>query len=96
MRRSTDSSLSPQRDDAPHGPGSRPESSVRIVPRAVRSAHHRVAPGVLVVLIVLVLLLALGVLGAVIKGLLWLTAIAAVLFIVAAIVGYVKFRGSRT
>ncbi len=96
MRRSTDSSLSPQRDDAPHGPDSRPGSVGRAGRRVIRSAHRRVAPGVTIVLIVLVLLLAFGILGAVIEGLLWLTAIAALLFIAGAIVGYVKFRGSRT
>lgn len=43
-------------------------------------------------LVILVLLAALGILGAVIKGLLWLTAIAALVFVAVAVYGYFKFR----
>ena len=42
--------------------------------------------------IILVLLLLLGILGAVIKGLLWLTLIAVVLFVVASVYGWFKFK----
>ncbi|MEP1123383.1 MAG: hypothetical protein ABJH68_05770 [Ilumatobacter sp.] len=42
--------------------------------------------------IVLILLLLLGILGAVIKGLLWLTVIAIVLFVGAGVYGWFKFK----
>lgn len=45
-------------------------------------------------LIVLVVLLALGVLGTVVKGLLWLTAVAAVLLLLGMAYGWWKFKGS--
>ncbi len=48
-----------------------------------------------VLLIVLVILAALGILGAVDKGLLWLTAIAAVLFVVGLVFGWTKFRSAE-
>lgn len=48
------------------------------------------------IIIALLVLLALGVLGAIVKGLLWLTAIAAVIFLVGALFGFVKFRGSNS
>ena len=44
-------------------------------------------------LIILVLLLAVGALGAVIKGVLWLAAIALALVVIGAAAGYFKFRG---
>ncbi len=47
------------------------------------------------ILIVLVILLLLGILGAVVKGLLWLTLIAVVLFIGGAVFGWLKFKSSR-
>lgn len=49
---------------------------------------------VLVVVLVLLGLLALGVLGLVVKGLLWLTLIAAIVFAVGAIFGFLRFRSS--
>lgn len=45
-------------------------------------------------IVILVVLLVLGILGAVIKGLLWLTAIAAVLFVAGAIFGVIRLRRS--
>lgn len=46
-----------------------------------------------IVLIVVALLL-LGLLGAVVKGLLWLTAIAVIIIVAGAIFGYSRFKGS--
>ncbi len=46
-----------------------------------------------VLLIILILLLAVGALGAVIKGVLWLAAIALAFVVIGAAVGYFKFRG---
>ena len=45
-------------------------------------------------IIVLVVLAALGILGAVVKGLLWLTLIAAIAFVVAAIYGWSKIKAA--
>ncbi len=47
-------------------------------------------------IIVLIILLALGVLGAVVKGLLWLTAIALVLALAGMAFGWWRFRGSSS
>lgn len=47
-----------------------------------------------VIIIVLIALLALGILGTVVKGLIWLTIIAAILFVVGAAFGATKLRGS--
>lgn len=47
-------------------------------------------------LILLVVLILLGILGAVVKGLLWLTFIAVVLFVGGAVVGWWKFKRSRS
>lgn len=47
-------------------------------------------------IIVILILLAFGVLGAVVKGLLWLTAIAVLAAIAAAAYAWWKFRGART
>lgn len=47
-------------------------------------------------IVVLIILLLLGVLGAVIEGLLWLTFAAFVLIVVAAAVGYFKFKSWRS
>ena len=44
------------------------------------------------IVIILILLLLLGILGAIIKGLLWLTLIAVVLFIASGVYGWVKFK----
>jgi lysylphosphatidylglycerol synthetase-like protein (DUF2156 family) len=44
------------------------------------------------VILIVIVLLALGVLGAIVKGLLWLTAIAAMVFVIGAVYGYVRFR----
>jgi hypothetical protein len=46
------------------------------------------------IVLIVVALLVLGVLGAIVKGLLWLTLIAAVIFAVGAVVGYFRFKGS--
>ena len=46
-------------------------------------------------IIVLLVLLAIGALGAVIKGVLWLTAIAVLLIIAAGLYGWFKFRSFR-
>jgi len=48
------------------------------------------------ILIILVLLALLGVLGAVVKGLLWLTFIAAALFVGSAAYGYFKVKGGSS
>ena len=48
------------------------------------------------IVIVLILLLLLGILGAVIKGLLWLTLIAVVLFVAAGVFGWSKFKSLRS
>lgn len=45
-------------------------------------------------IIILLLLAALGILGAVIEGLLWLTLIAAIVFVVAAIFGWTKLKSA--
>lgn len=50
----------------------------------------------LVILLAILVLLALGVLGAVVKGLLWLTAIAVLIFVVGAAFGYFRFKGSTS
>jgi uncharacterized protein YqfA (UPF0365 family) len=49
---------------------------------------------IIVILVAVIVLLALGVLGAVVKGLLWLTAIAAIVFVLGAAFGYFRLRGS--
>ena len=48
----------------------------------------------LTIILIVVVLLALGILGVVIEGLLWLLAIAALIFVVGAVVGYFRFRSS--
>ena len=45
---------------------------------------------------VLLVLVALGILGAVVEGLLWLVAIAVVLFVVSSIYGYIKLKGATS
>jgi hypothetical protein len=50
---------------------------------------------VLAIILIILALLAFGVLGAVVEGLLWLTAIAVVVFVIGAAVGYFRFRSSR-
>ena len=52
--------------------------------------------GRMTILIILVLLALLGVLGAVVKGLLWLTFIAAALFVGSAAYGYFKVKGGSS
>ena len=47
-------------------------------------------------IVILVLLALLGILGAVIEGLLWITAAAVLLFVIAAVVGYFKLKSLRT
>ncbi len=47
-------------------------------------------------IIVVILLAALGILGAVVKGLLWLTFIAALLIVGAVGFGYFKFRSTKS
>ena len=51
---------------------------------------------VLLIVLAMIVLLALGVLGAVVKGLLWLTAVAAIVFVGSAAFGYFKFQGSSS
>jgi hypothetical protein len=51
---------------------------------------------VLLIILAIIVLLAFGVLGAVLEGLLWLTVIAAVIFVVGAVVGYSRFKGSTS
>jgi hypothetical protein len=47
------------------------------------------------IILAIIVLLALGLLGAVLEGLLWLTAIAAIIFAVGAVFGYFRFEGSN-
>jgi len=49
---------------------------------------------VLVIVLAMTVLLALGVLGAVAQGLLWLTAVVAVVFMGGATFGFFRFKGS--
>lgn len=51
---------------------------------------------VLLIVLAVVVLLAFGVLGAILEGLLWLTVIAAIVFVVGAVVGYSRFKGSTS
>ena len=51
---------------------------------------------VLVIVLAMIVLLALGVLGAAVKGLLWLTAVAAIIFVGGAAFGSFKFKGSSS
>lgn len=51
---------------------------------------------VLMIILVVLVLLALGVLGIVVKGLLWLTLVAAIVFVVGAVFGFIRTRGSST
>ena len=51
---------------------------------------------VLVIVVTMTVLLALGVLGAVAKGLLRLTAVAAIIFVGGAAFGYFRFKGSSS
>ena len=48
-----------------------------------------------VLLVALVLLFALGILGAVVKGLLWLTLVAVILFVLGGAFGASKLRNSK-
>ncbi len=50
---------------------------------------------IFVIILALLVLLAFGILGAVVKGLLWLTAIAALVFLIGAVFGYFRFKGSN-
>ena len=54
------------------------------------------AMSVLVIVLAMIVLFALGVLGAVVKGLLWLTAVAAIIFVGGAAFGSFKFKGSSS
>ena len=49
---------------------------------------------VLLIVLAMIVLLAFGVLGAILEGLLWLTAIAAIIFVIGAVFGYFRIRGS--
>ena len=51
---------------------------------------------VLVIVLAMIVLLALGVLGAVVKGLLWLTVVAAIVLVGGAVLGSFKFKGSSS
>ncbi len=52
----------------------------------------RYAPAVTALLIIVIVLFALGILGTVVKGLLWLTFIAAVLVLATVAYGWFRFR----
>ena len=52
----------------------------------------RWAGSAMTILIILVLLALFGILGAVVEGLIWLTLIAAVLFVAGLAFGYFKFK----
>lgn len=74
------------------GPGpKRPETDRRM--DAARVGYSPVMSVLLIVLAIIVLL-AFGVLGAILEGLLWLTVIAAIIFVVGAVFGYFRFRSS--
>lgn len=62
---------------------------------ATRIGYPTVMSVLLIVLAVIVLL-AFGVLGAILEGLLWLTLIAAIIFVVGAVFGYFRLKGSRS
>ena len=47
-------------------------------------------------ILAIIVLLALGILGAVVKGLLWLTLIAVIVFVIGGVVGYSRFKGTST
>mgnify|MGYP001410741319 CR=1 FL=1 len=47
-------------------------------------------------ILAIIVLLALGILGAVVKGLLWLTLIAVIVFVIGGVVGYFRFKGTST
>ncbi len=49
---------------------------------------------VLLIVLAIIVLLAFGILGAILEGLLWLTVIAAIIFLVGAVYGYFRFRSS--
>ena len=51
---------------------------------------------VLVIVLAMIVLLALGVLGAIVKGLLWLTALAAIVLVGGAAFGSFKIKGSSS
>lgn len=51
---------------------------------------------VLVIVLAMIVLLALGVLGAVVKGLLWLTVVAAIVLVGGAVLGSFKMKGSSS
>ena len=51
---------------------------------------------VLVIVLAMIVLLALGVLGAVVKGLLWLTVVAAIVLVGGAVLGSFKLKGSSS
>lgn len=50
---------------------------------------------VLLIVLAIIVLLAFGVLGAVLEGLLWLTVIALIVFVVGAVFGYSRFKRSK-
>ena len=49
---------------------------------------------VLLLVLAIIVLLAFGILGAVLEGLFWLTVIAAIVFVVGAVLGWSRLRGS--
>ena len=51
---------------------------------------------VLVIVLAMIVILALGVLGAVVKGLLWLTVVAAIVLVGGAVLGSFKLKGSSS
>ena len=61
-----------------------------------RCEGYVVDMSVLVIVLAMTVLFALGVLGAAAKGLLWLTAVAAIVLVGGAAFGYFKFTGSSS
>ena len=61
-----------------------------------RCVGYVVDMSVLVIVLAMIVLLALGVLGAVVKGLLWLTVVAAIVLVGGAVLGSFKLKGSSS
>ena len=61
-----------------------------------RCVGYVVDMSVLVIVLAMIVLLALGVLGAVVKGLLWLTVVAAIVLVGGAVLGSFKMKGSSS
>lgn len=59
-------------------------------------AGYSTVMSVLLIVLAIIVLLAFGILGAILEGLLWLTVIAAIIFVVGAVFGYFRFKGSTS